>query len=140
MDRYNDEDRVDHQSSAGLIIDNQGRILVQRHVKHKMLTLPIGKCKQHETPLQGLFTEMKEELGIGIQTAIETCSYRKVYDFTGKPVNIDTHIFRIYRYDGEIRNMEPEKCSGLLWMTKHELHTTNEKVADCLRVILDILD
>lgn len=140
MDKYNDEDRVDHQSSAGLIIDGQGHILVQRHVKHQMLTLPIGKCKQHETPLQGLFTEMKEELGIDVQTAIETCSYKKMYDFTGKPVSIDTHIFRIYRYDGEIRNMEPEKCSGLLWMTKYELRTTNEKVADCLRVILDILD
>lgn len=140
MDKYNDEDRVDHQSAAGLIIDEQGRILVQRHVKHQMLTLPIGKCKQHETPLQGLFTEMKEELGIGVQAVIETCSYKKVYGFTGKPVNIDTHIFRIYRYDGEIRNMEPEKCSGLLWMTKDELRTTSEKVADCLRVILDILD
>ncbi len=137
MNKYNDEDRADHQSVAGMIVDDQGRILVQRHVKHSMLTLPIGKCKPHETPLQGLLAEMKEELGIDVQTAIETCRYKKVYDFTGQPVNIDTHIFRIYRYDGEIRNMEPEKCSGLLWMTKDELRTTTEKIADCIRAILD---
>ena len=132
------EDLADHQSAAGVIRDALGRILVLRHVKHRCLSLPVGKCKPGETLLQGLRTEMLEEIGIDMLAATEVASFQKSYDFTGKPVNVDMHVFRIDSYTGEIRNMEPAKCAGLLWMTEDELKASASKLADCLKVVLSL--
>lgn len=138
MEEYNNEDRVDHRSAAGIIRDADGRILVLRHVKHQCLSLPVGKCKPGESPLQGLCTEMREELGIEVLDASEVATFQKSYDFTGKPVNVDMHVFRINSYAGEIRNMEPAKCAGLLWTTEGDLQASTEKFADCLKVVLSL--
>lgn len=138
MNRLNSEDRADHRSAAGIIRDADGRILVLRHVKHKCLSLPVGKCKPGESPLQGLCTEMREELGIEVLGATEVVSFQKSYDFTGKPVNVDMHVFQINSYTGEIRNMEPAKCAGLLWTTEDNLKVSAGKLADCLKVALSL--
>ena len=79
---------------------------------------------------------MLEEIGIDVLAATEVSSFQKSYNFTGKPVNVDMHVFRIDSYTGEIRNMEPAKCAGLLWMTEDELKASASKLADCLKVVL----
>lgn len=81
---------------------------------------------------------MLEEIGIDVLAATEVASFQKSYDFTGKPVNVDMHVFRIDSYTGEIRNMEPAKCAGLLWMTEDELKASASKLADCLKVVLSL--
>lgn len=81
---------------------------------------------------------MLEEIGIDVLAATEVASFQKSYDFTGKPVNVDMHVFRIESYEGEVRNMEHAKCAGLLWMTEDELKASTSRLADCLKVVLSL--
>lgn len=52
-----------------LIQNKQGEILIQKRSKQKggKYGLTSGHAKTGETPLQGIITEIKEELGIGVQ-------------------------------------------------------------------------
>ena len=135
MPKFNTEDKRDHHSTAAVIRNKDWKYLIMRHVKHNMLTFCIGKCKPEGTPSQGLRTEALEELGIHISHAKEVTHYEKTYDFTGQSVKVDTHLFEVQVYDGNIYNKEPHKCGGLLWMTREELeaaYARGERVADCI--------
>lgn len=140
--RFNKEDLVDHETSAGVFRMND-TYLIQDHVKHDMLTFPIGKCKNGEVPSEGLCTEMREELGIDVAAAKLVCDFTKVYDFTGKPVNIHTFVFDVLSYQGTITNKEPEKCRELRWMTRAEIEQAardGRRIAHCVTAYFNHLD
>lgn len=129
---YNEEDMRNHETSAGVIKDNQGRYLIQDHVKHNMLTFPIGKIKPPETPLDGLKTEMWEELGIKVLQAKELFTYKKTYIFDGKPIKILTYVFDIIKYTGTPKNKEPKKHRWVKFMNLDDVVNSKRRIADCV--------
>lgn len=130
--KYNEEDLRNHETSAGVIKDSHGKFLIQDHVKHNMLTFPIGKVKPPETPLDGLKTEMLEELGIKVIQAKELFTYKRVYDFDGKKILINTHVFDILKYTGSIKNKEPKKHRWIKFMDMKDVLKSGRKIADCI--------
>ena len=106
-------------SSVYLIIRNKNdEILLQRRQGTKLwpgyLALPAGHIDEGENAYDALIREAKEELGIiiSINNIIDTFvvnrrnrSLMPYYDI----------YFEINNYNNEIRIIEPEKCSELVW-------------------------
>lgn len=138
MSKFTKEDLVPHVTSAAVFkkkLKKDGDVLylIMDHVKHNMLTFPIGKCKEGEEPFDGLCTEVMEELGVDICWATEACTYNKTYDFDGVEVPIETHVYDVHLVkDGTYTNREPDKCRGIMWMTEQEILSCNRKIADCV--------
>lgn len=131
--KFNEEDMRNHETSAG-IIRNGDMYLIQDHIKHNMLTFPIGKVKPPETPVQGLITEMWEELGIKInpKDCVEIFDYKKDYNFDGKNIKVHTHVFEILKYTGKIQNKEPHKHKWIKFMKLYDVVKSGRRIGDCV--------
>ena len=105
-------------SAAAVIIRNaEGKILVQDHVKHNFLTMPIGGVEPGESHRTAIIRELQEELGI------EKAAFTTILtgDIKCGDQWVDTHIFEVAIYHGEIINKEPHKHRSLMWYSKEEL-------------------
>lgn len=126
------EDLTPHNSVVA-VITSGNKFLLQKHLKHQMMTFQIGKVKHDQTIEEGIEMEAGEELGIRIRKAEKLFIFDKIYDFgTGPKVPIRTHVFRIDKYDGKIKNMEPNKCGGLVWWTEDQILNYKGKVSDAV--------
>lgn len=106
-------------SSVYLIIKNErNEILLQRRMGTKLwpffLALPAGHIDDKENAYDALIREAKEELGIEI--SIENIIDAFVVNRRNKSLMpyYDVY-FEINNYKGQIKIMEPSKCSELLW-------------------------
>ena len=154
--KFNDEDKVDHRTVA-LLATCDKKWLLSINLKHHMLTLPIGKVHPNESLWQGLCREMWEELGFKLEhiyrgsppgtTTLKT-KFKKVYDFDGTPVNVETFVYHIDSdecYSNGIwlqaENREPEKCGGLMWVNRDDIRriaeSTGLMLADCVDAALN---
>jgi len=80
MIKYTSEDLLDHDAIAAVIKDDEGRILMQEHIKLKFWTIPIGKADQGKSPEEGMKEEVLEECGIPIiQEDVGGKRGRKIY-------------------------------------------------------------
>lgn len=154
--QFNDEDKVDHRTVA-LLATCDKKWLLSINLKHHMLTLPIGKVHPNESPWQGLCREMWEELGFKLEHIFRGCQpgatslktkFKKVYDFNGIPVNVETFVYHIDSdecYSNGIwlqaENREPEKCGGLMWVNRDDIRriaeSTGLMLADCVDAALN---
>lgn len=154
--KFSDEDKVDHRTVALLATCNK-KWLLSINLKHHMLTLPIGKVHPNESLWQGLCREMWEELGFKLQdifigsppnTTVLKTRFKKVYDFDGIPVNVETFVYHIDSdecYSNGIwlqaENREPEKCGGLMWVNRDDIRriaeSTGLMLADCIDAALN---
>jgi len=120
----NEEDLKDH-SAIGATVEQDGKILVFRHVKYGWWTIPVGKVHSGETIDLTLKTELEEELDIIPIAWKKFGSFVKTYDRgNGIYTKIDQNIFRIDMYEGRIKNKEPDKHTDLSWMTPEEILKT----------------
>lgn len=155
MGKFNAEDMKDHRTVA-LALMVKDTYLFSINLKHHMITFPIGKVRDGETLEEGLRREIAEELGVDYKaycrdsvyglpnysdpTLVHT--YVKQYDFTGKPVNVETNIFLLLDMEVfesmllKIKNAEPEKCGGIFYAriedAIHMARSLNLKIADCV--------
>ena len=105
--RFNKQDLKDHIGVGGLVIIND-KILIMKHNKFNTLAIPMGKCEDDESPLEGLKREMKEELDIDVKDA--TLIKRKEFEVDrGQIIKINNYLFLINRIEGKIKNLEPKK-------------------------------
>lgn len=78
--------------------------------------LPAGHLEPNETLIQALFREVKEEIGL----ELESGSVELVHTMHRMSQYID--FFFVSKYSGmEPKNMEPEKCDELKWFSFNEL-------------------
>ena len=155
MNKFNAEDMKDHRTAALALMVND-KYLFSINLKHHMITFPIGKVHDDETLEQGLRREISEELGVDFKAYCRepfyvlpnysepmlVHTYTKKYDFTGKPVNVETNIFLLTEVPMlesmllKIRNAEPEKCGGIFYTriedAIHMARNLNLKIADCV--------
>lgn len=109
-----------------LIQDTQGRILVQKRSEQKggEFGLTSGHAKAGENSLQGMITEIKEELGIDVQPhelrlmhSERSDEKRRFYDlfYLQKDYNISE------------MELQKEEVEDVMWLSKKEVETLCSK-------------
>ena len=113
------------------IIKRGDKFLIMDHTKGDMLTFPVGKVKDGESLEEALRRELKEELGITPTKHEQILDYKNEFEFK-KGIKTQVHLFLydIKSYIGTIRNMEPEKCKSLSWLSKEEVLNSKRTLGD----------
>ena len=110
---------------CGIISNEDGKILIQKHKKVDAYTLPGGKCDENEGDNHALIRELFEELGILVYRyeivftdIIKHCEYPA---YSGCYCDFYHTYFKIEKFQGEIENREPEKHSELIWVKPEDI-------------------
>ncbi|MFH1501154.1 MAG: NUDIX hydrolase [archaeon] len=118
---YNEEDKEDYSGVHAIIKDDNGRILMQKHVKYGFWTIPIGKVKLGGDIEEGFKKEVFEECGIRVKKMKKLNEREDVYDIEGKKIKDYKIQFEILEYGGQIENKEPEKHEEQRFMGVEEI-------------------
>ena len=104
--------------AVGVLIDSVGRVLVTRRAPdaHQggLWEFPGGKVEADETLLEALARELKEELGVLVQTTEALMVLE--YDYGDKQVSLDVH--HVTHWSGEPRGLEGQP---LAWQRPEQL-------------------
>ena len=106
---YTDEDLLDHHAVSAIIKNSEGDILMQDHVKFGFWTIPIGKAKAEQDPVEAIKEEVLEECNLIIEDLKEIAFKEVKYERNGKMVKDLIHTYKILKYSGELENKEPHK-------------------------------
>jgi mutator protein MutT len=123
-----------------LILEKDGKLLLARRYntgyQDGNYQFPAGHVDEGELPSEALIREAKEEVGIDISpedVELVHVSYRPKHDETDNRVDF---FFRVRKWTGEAKNMEPEKCDELKWVAPDELpENTNPIIKDAVACI-----
>ena len=121
MVKYTGDDLEDHDATGAVIKDDQGRVLMQEHVKYGFWTIPVGKAKKEQHVEEALVEELFEECDITVIDFREIVKREYVYERDGKNVRLISHIYEIDNYSGTIKNKEPHKHSRQLFLSLEEV-------------------
>lgn len=106
--------------SAVALVDGDGRVLVQQRATGPLAGLwefPGGKIEAGETPAVALVRELREELGIDVETACLAPAA-----FASEPLG-DRHLLLLLHVCRKWRGVpQPIEASALRWMRPVELH------------------
>lgn len=86
-----------------------------------MFQVVAGHAEAGELPKEAMIREAKEEIGIDINPEdleFVHVSSRPQHDPTGDRLDF---YFRVLRWKGEPRIMEPDKCDDIRWIQMHDL-------------------
>ena len=104
--------------AVGILIDDAGRVLVTRRAPdaHQggLWEFPGGKVEENETISAALARELREELGVLVETTDALMVLD--HDYGDKQVRLDVH--RVTRWSGEPRGLEGQP---LAWQQPEEL-------------------
>ena len=134
---FNEEDLQDFLAIGGIIV-RENKILMMDHVKFNFWTIPIGKVKSHETVIEGLKTEMKEELNIDVTNQKLITIWKRTFNWRGKRIKTENHLFKINSWRGRIRNNEPKKHRSIKFMTIDEIRKI--RLSEMTKVMLKAFD
>ena len=98
------------------VIIREGKVLLLKRPKNKGggYNLVGGRVEAGESPAEALRREMKEEIGVRVSPQ-QTEMMRVVYrEKPSRPPKLHL-VFWLHDWEGEPRNMEPDKCLGLNW-------------------------
>jgi len=118
---YNNEDTVSHDGVAAIVKNQEGKILMQEHVKYGFWTIPVGKVKNNQTILDGLKQEIFEECNLEVLECSEITSKDYFYERDGNLVKVSSHLYEIEKYKGTIENKEPAKHRQQVFMSIQEI-------------------
>jgi ADP-ribose pyrophosphatase YjhB (NUDIX family) len=118
---YTQEDIINHHSVAAIIKNAVGEILMQEHVKYGFWTLPVGKVKDGQDIVEGLKEEIMEECNLRIEEYKEVITKDLFYKRDGNDVKVTSHIFKVLKYSGEMKNMEPLKHKQQLFLSLEDI-------------------
>lgn len=111
--------------AAYLFLEEDGQFLITRRCntgyQDGNYQVPAGHVDEGELPSEALIREAKEEIGIDLSPKdfeLVHVSYRPKHDNTDNRVDF---FFRARTWSGEVKNMEPNKCDDLKWVTLDEL-------------------
>jgi len=108
-----------------LFLEKDGKFLVARRCntgyQDGNYQVPAGHVDEGELPSEALIREAKEEIGIDLSPddiELVHVSYRPKHDDTDNRVDF---FFRVIKWSGEVKNMEPTKCDDLRWVSLNDL-------------------
>jgi len=115
------------QVAAGVLRDARGCILITRRppVGHAggYWEFPGGKLQPGESPADALVRELREEIGVQVDSATPFLAYR--HDYPERSVEL--HVFLVERYTGEPRGLEGQP---LRWVSVADIPTAGLLEAD----------
>lgn len=100
-----------------VLLDPKGRLLMLRRANTGFMdgkwSLVSGHVEPYERVKAAMVREAKEEVGISIQEAdLDVLGVVHRPSFPSRRVYWDTYL-RAHKWEGDIKNLEPGKCSGL---------------------------
>lgn len=118
-----DERNVNLVASFLVLLDD-GKVLMQRRCNTShcdgQYGLPSGKVDEGETFTQAIIREVAEEIGVVLKEDYVRVAHL-MHNNSGDVHEWVNVFFLAREYDGEIRNMEPEKCDDLDWFPLDDL-------------------
>ena len=100
---------------AAVLFDNYGNVLLEHRKKefgHGLMVLVGGGLDEHD-PVAGVRREIKEEIGVEADLHLMPVYFANDVKFDGSPYLM--LYYTAYLERGTERNMEPDKCYGLVW-------------------------
>jgi len=106
-----------------ILLERNGRILLSKRSHRSRFAgrwgLPAGHLEDGEKTPETAIREAREELGIDIDPSdLKFVHTLNLKDHDGQRVGF---IWRTSKWKGKPRNIEPEKCAGLLWVAPKKL-------------------
>lgn len=112
---------------AGVLRDSQGRVLIAQRPPGAHLAglweFPGGKCEDGELPIDALARELREELGIVVESARPLIAVP--HDYPGKSILLD--VWSVSAHSGVVLARERQK---LAWATIDDLAQVDMPAAD----------
>lgn len=129
------------------IVNKQGQILLEEHVKCKGLWLmPCGKVEENETFESAAARELKEELGIEIDAndLITLFQRNSFYSRIDGDQIFNEKVFAL-RYNenihGSPENLEPEKHTSIKWVDAKSINYFKDlHISENTRLVADIMN
>jgi len=122
-----------------ILINKKNQILLQRRCNtgymDNMYAFVAGHLEPNESLLQGVIRETKEEVNVELEAdkVKFVCFIRRASD------NNYINSYFVYKdFDGEVINMEPEKCSELKWFDIDKL--PNDIIPNDKRAIYNMIN
>jgi len=122
---------------VGIIINTDEKILIAKRASHQhqgdKWEFPGGKIEEGETPQQALRRELKEELGISIQSARQIKEIK--HNYTDKTVLLD--VYEVRDWQGEVHGCEGQP---LLWvdrlvLSQYDFPDANVEILEALSAV-----
>lgn len=109
-DMSDDDRRSSYKGFGAVIRDKKGGILIQKHNKYDMYTIPCGKCSKGKSIQDEIARELEEECSIYLES-FRKLDEGKLYFKLSTDERITMHIYlvEVLQYSGTIRNLEPQK-------------------------------
>lgn len=125
---------------VSFLVEKDGKFLLfyrtDGYFKDGWWVLPAGHVEDGETATQTVVREAKEELGINVDPK-DVLFEHVVHNLVGVNKRVD-FCFRIKKFEGEIKNMEPSKCVEMKFFGKDELHPLNKIAPTTLQALQNI--
>lgn len=119
-----------------LVLIQEGKVLLLRRFNtgffDGLYSLPAGHLEEHETLVQGVIRESREEIGIEVDPE----NLKLVHIIHAKD-NFDERIlffFEIEAWTNEPEIMEPDKCDDLSW---HDIQNLPENVIPYIKQAIE---
>lgn len=104
-----------------VLLEKDGRILLGKRYntgyEDGNYQVPAGHVEEGELPTEAIIRETKEEVNVNLVLSdleLVHVGYRPKHDPTGDRIDL---FFKTKKWDGELKNMEPEKCDDLIWFS-----------------------
>ncbi|MEK7453137.1 MAG: NUDIX domain-containing protein [Patescibacteria group bacterium] len=108
-----------------ILLEKEGKFLIGRRYntgyQDGNYQVPAGHVEEGELPTEAIIREAKEEVGVDLilsNLELVHVGYRPKHDPTGDRVDF---FFQAKNWQGEVKNMEPNKCDDLKWVSLNEL-------------------
>jgi 8-oxo-dGTP pyrophosphatase MutT (NUDIX family) len=138
------KDRHREVPASYVVLIKDGRVLLLRRFNTGYMdgnySLPAGHVDKGETFMRCAIREAKEEIGVELDLKDLKIAHI-MHRFSGEEwgdlgYRIDM-FFTIEKWDGEIKNMEPEKCDDLSW---HDLNSLPENTIPYIKHALESIN
>ena len=127
--------RVNFHVACYLILEKDNKILLQKRQNSGYFdgyySVPAGHLEEKETCIDCIIRETKEEIGIDIKREDTNLIFTSD---ASKKNNYICLFFKTNKFDGDIKIMEPEKCSELRFF---DIDNLPENLVPELRTFLE---
>ncbi len=122
---------------VGVIINKDDQILIAKRASHQhqgdKWEFPGGKVEKSETPKEALRRELKEELGIDIQSVNQLIEIK--HQYTDKAVILDVYEIRDWQGEAEGREGQPLRWVNKLDLKHYNFPAANAEILNRLGVL-----